>query len=105
MSIKKFSGVIPPVSSAFDNSGNVDYTATKAVADYLINAGVSGLFYLGSGPERAEPNQGHNSVGQHAWCSMSAFIRRAQRAGCTYVFHVARPQASRPTPRPPRASS
>jgi len=56
MSIKKFSGVIPPVSSAFDNAGNVDYTATKAVADYLIDAGVSGLFYLGSGGEFSQMN-------------------------------------------------
>ncbi|MBB6056514.1 dihydrodipicolinate synthase family protein [Tolumonas osonensis] len=56
MSIKKFSGVIPPVSSAFDNTGNIDYTATKAIADYLITSGVNGLFYLGSGGEFSQMN-------------------------------------------------
>ncbi|MFS2225171.1 dihydrodipicolinate synthase family protein [Pantoea sp. B65] len=48
---RKFKGIIPPVSSTFDASGNIDNTALQSVADFLIGKGVSGLFYLGTGGE------------------------------------------------------
>ncbi|RDT55062.1 dihydrodipicolinate synthase family protein [Escherichia coli] len=54
--MKKFRGIIPPVSSTFDNDGNIDKTAMKAVADYLIGKGVDGLFYLGTGGEFSQMN-------------------------------------------------
>jgi len=54
--MKKFSGIIPPVSSTFDRDGNIDKTAMKAVADFLIQKGVDGLFYLGTGGEFSQMN-------------------------------------------------
>ncbi|PWC15209.1 dihydrodipicolinate synthase family protein [Brenneria roseae subsp. americana] len=54
--MKKFSGIIPPVSSTFDSNGNIDKAAMKAVADFLINKGVDGLFYLGTGGEFSQMN-------------------------------------------------
>jgi 4-hydroxy-tetrahydrodipicolinate synthase len=54
--MKKFSGIIPPVSSTFDRDGNIDKTAMKAVADFLIKKGVNGLFYLGTGGEFSQMN-------------------------------------------------
>lgn len=54
--MKKFSGIIPPVSSTFDRDGNIDKTAMKAVADFLIQKGVNGLFYLGTGGEFSQMN-------------------------------------------------
>lgn len=54
--MKKFRGIIPPVSSTFDNDGNIDKTAMKEVADYLIKKGVDGLFYLGTGGEFSQMN-------------------------------------------------
>lgn len=54
--MKKFRGIIPPVSSTFDNDGNIDKTAMKAVADFLIEKGVDGLFYLGTGGEFSQMN-------------------------------------------------
>lgn len=49
--MKKFSGCIPPVSSTFTPDGRVDRAAAKRLADYLIEHGVHGLFYLGTGGE------------------------------------------------------
>ncbi|CAJ0996401.1 dihydrodipicolinate synthase family protein [Sodalis praecaptivus] len=49
--MRKFRGIIPPVSSTFDSKGNIDKTAMKTVADFLIKKGVDGLFYLGTGGE------------------------------------------------------
>lgn len=49
--MKKFQGIIPPVSSTFDCDGNLDKAAMKHVADFLIEKGVDGLFYLGTGGE------------------------------------------------------
>ncbi|MBS0847163.1 dihydrodipicolinate synthase family protein [Citrobacter sp. JGM124] len=49
--MKKFSGIIPPVSSTFHRDGTLDKKAMRAVADFLINKGVDGLFYLGTGGE------------------------------------------------------
>lgn len=54
--MKKFSGIIPPVSSTFDGDGNIDKTAMKAVADFLIQKGIDGLFYLGTGGEFSQMN-------------------------------------------------
>ncbi|WP_437891093.1 dihydrodipicolinate synthase family protein [Phytobacter sp. V91] len=54
--MKKFSGIIPPVSSTFDRDGNPDKTAMQAVADFLIEKGVDGLFYLGTGGEFSQMN-------------------------------------------------
>lgn len=54
--MKKFRGIIPPVSSTFDNDGNIDKAAMKAVADFLIEKGVDGLFYLGTGGEFSQMN-------------------------------------------------
>lgn len=48
---KKFRGIIPPVSSTFDANGNIDKPALQRVADFLIEKGVNGLFYLGTGGE------------------------------------------------------
>ncbi|MDO5532017.1 dihydrodipicolinate synthase family protein [Sutterella sp.] len=52
----KFHGCIPPVSSTFDAEGNVDAAAAKRLADYLIEHGVHGLFYLGTGGEFSQMN-------------------------------------------------
>ena len=49
--MKKFCGCIPPVSSTFTQDGKVDREAAKRLADYLIEHGVHGLFYLGTGGE------------------------------------------------------
>ncbi|MCV9877861.1 dihydrodipicolinate synthase family protein [Brenneria izbisi] len=54
--MNKFSGIIPPVSSTFDSNGNIDKAAMKEVADFLINKGVDGLFYLGTGGEFSQMN-------------------------------------------------
>ncbi|KNC91698.1 dihydrodipicolinate synthase family protein [Trabulsiella odontotermitis] len=54
--MKKFRGIIPPVSSTFDRHGAIDNVAMKHVADFLINKGVDGLFYLGTGGEFSQMN-------------------------------------------------
>ncbi|WP_404455037.1 dihydrodipicolinate synthase family protein [Oceanobacillus kapialis] len=46
-----FHGIIPPVSTILQSNGELDKEGTKTVIDYLINAGVDGLFFLGSGGE------------------------------------------------------
>lgn len=51
-----FQGIIPPVSSTFDDNGNVDNKSADRVADFLIEQGVNGLFYLGSGGEFSQMN-------------------------------------------------
>ncbi|EHD20186.1 MULTISPECIES: dihydrodipicolinate synthase family protein [Brenneria] len=47
----KFSGIIPPVSSIFAANGALDEAGMRRVIDYLIAAGVDGLFFLGTGGE------------------------------------------------------
>ncbi|RLM28090.1 dihydrodipicolinate synthase family protein [Brenneria alni] len=47
----KFSGIIPPVSSIFAANGSLDEAGMQRVIDYLITAGVNGLFFLGTGGE------------------------------------------------------
>ncbi len=54
--MKKFSGIIPPVSSTFHRDGPLDKKAMREVADFLINKGVDGLFYLGTGGEFSQMN-------------------------------------------------
>lgn len=54
--MKKFRGIIPPVSSTFDSHGVIDKAAMKHVADFLIKNGVDGLFYLGTGGEFSQMN-------------------------------------------------
>ncbi|MGX8028876.1 dihydrodipicolinate synthase family protein, partial [Klebsiella pneumoniae] len=51
-----FSGIIPPVSSTFHRDGTMDKTAMRQVADFLVNKGVDGLFYLGTGGEFSQMN-------------------------------------------------
>ena len=56
--MKKFRGIIPPVSTTFDGNGNIDKIALADVADFLIKKGVDGLFYLGTGGEFSQMNAG-----------------------------------------------
>lgn len=54
--MKKFRGIIPPVSSTFHRDGTIDKAAMQHVADFLIKKGVDGLFYLGTGGEFSQMN-------------------------------------------------
>jgi 4-hydroxy-tetrahydrodipicolinate synthase len=47
----KFKGIIPPVSTIFDEQGQFDRQGTGIIIDYLIASGVDGLFFLGTGGE------------------------------------------------------
>ncbi|WP_442595894.1 dihydrodipicolinate synthase family protein [Neobacillus sp. D3-1R] len=49
--VNQFCGVIPPVSTIFDESLQLDRTGMGQLIDFLIEAGVNGLFFLGSGGE------------------------------------------------------
>ena len=51
MTTKKFQGVIPPVSIIFDEQGRLDKKGMATVIDFLIESGVDGLFFLGTGGE------------------------------------------------------
>jgi 4-hydroxy-tetrahydrodipicolinate synthase len=53
MTRKKFSGIIPPVVTVFDEKGCIDHRSNKKVADFLISKGVHGLAYLGTSGEFA----------------------------------------------------
>ncbi|WP_040203666.1 dihydrodipicolinate synthase family protein [Neobacillus jeddahensis] len=50
-STTKFQGIIPPVSIIFNDRGELDKKGMATVIDFLIDAGVDGLFFLGSGGE------------------------------------------------------
>jgi len=50
----KFHGVIPPVATLFDENGRFDAVNMGRLIDYLIDNGVDGLFFLGSGGEFSE---------------------------------------------------
>lgn len=52
----QFSGIIPPVSTLFTPDGMLDKAGTAALVDDMINAGVDGLFFLGSGGEFTQLN-------------------------------------------------
>ncbi len=47
----KFRGIIPPVSIIFNDQGELDKKGMATVIDFLIDSGVDGLFFLGSGGE------------------------------------------------------
>jgi 2-dehydro-3-deoxy-D-pentonate aldolase len=47
----KFQGIIPPVSIIFTEHGELDKKGMATVIDFLIDSGVDGLFFLGSGGE------------------------------------------------------
>jgi len=51
-----FSGIIPPVSTIFTADGALDKAGTAALIDSMIDAGVNGLFFLGSGGEFSQLN-------------------------------------------------
>lgn len=51
-----FTGIIPPVSTIFNADGKLDRQGTAALVDDMINAGVDGLFFLGSGGEFSQLN-------------------------------------------------
>ncbi|MGO4887461.1 dihydrodipicolinate synthase family protein [Anaerobacillus sp. MEB173] len=46
-----FRGIIPPVSTIFNDQGELDQAGMGKVIDFLIEAGVDGLFFLGTGGE------------------------------------------------------
>ncbi|MDF0727310.1 dihydrodipicolinate synthase family protein [Cytobacillus sp. S13-E01] len=46
-----FKGIIPPVSTVFDENGDFDQQGTARLIEFLLNAGVNGLFFLGTGGE------------------------------------------------------
>lgn len=46
-----FKGIIPPVSTIFDQEGKLEKDQMKLVIDHLINADVNGLLFLGTGGE------------------------------------------------------
>jgi len=48
---RKFQGIIPPVSIIFNDQGELDRKGMGTVIDFLIESGVDGLFFLGSGGE------------------------------------------------------
>ncbi|KHF39367.1 dihydrodipicolinate synthase family protein [Halalkalibacter okhensis] len=50
-SVKAFTGVIPPVSTIFNEEGLVDQQQMGWLIDFLIKKGVNGLFFLGTGGE------------------------------------------------------
>ncbi|MEB2307674.1 dihydrodipicolinate synthase family protein, partial [Citrobacter braakii] len=48
--------MIPPVSSTLHRDGTLDKKAMREVADFRINKGVDGLFYLGTGGDFSQMN-------------------------------------------------
>ncbi|MBV7507829.1 dihydrodipicolinate synthase family protein [Bacillus sp. sid0103] len=51
MTTKKIQGIIPPVSIIFNEQGELDKKGMATVIDFLIDSGVDGLFFLGTGGE------------------------------------------------------
>lgn len=49
----RFSGVIPPVATPLHPDGSIDHASLTRLVEYLIGAGCSGLFALGSTGETA----------------------------------------------------
>lgn len=47
----QFKGIIPPVSTLVNSDRSIDEKGMKTLIDYLIDEGVNGLFFLGSGGE------------------------------------------------------
>ncbi|GAB3604550.1 dihydrodipicolinate synthase family protein [Microbacterium aureliae] len=50
---RRFSGVVPPVATPLLPDGGVDHASLERLVDHLIEAGVHGLFALGSTAETA----------------------------------------------------
>ncbi len=50
---KSFKGIVPPVSTLFTEEQEVDTSSLKRLIEFLIQAGVHGLFVLGSTSETA----------------------------------------------------
>ncbi|MBP3040512.1 dihydrodipicolinate synthase family protein [Bacillaceae bacterium Marseille-Q3522] len=48
---KQFKGIIPPVATLFEENGTIDKRSMSLLIDSLIDAGVNGLFFLGTGGE------------------------------------------------------
>lgn len=44
----RYSGIIPPLVTPFDDGGNVDASALRSVVDYVMAGGVHGVFVAGS---------------------------------------------------------
>ncbi|MFX0560474.1 dihydrodipicolinate synthase family protein [Tepidibacillus infernus] len=51
MKEKLFHGIIPPVSTIFDENLKLDRQGMGKLIDFMIDSGVNGLFFLGSGGE------------------------------------------------------
>ncbi|MEU6739855.1 dihydrodipicolinate synthase family protein [Streptosporangium sandarakinum] len=49
----RFSGVVPPVVTPLTPDGEIDATSLERLVEFLVDAGVSGLFALGSSGESA----------------------------------------------------
>lgn len=47
----KFEGIIPPISTIIEQDGNLDEHGMGLLIDSLIDSGVNGLFFLGTGGE------------------------------------------------------
>ena len=50
-------GIVPPMLSCFDDSGNLDKSVTKEYVNYLIDGGVHGLFPCSTTGEFSSMNQ------------------------------------------------
>ncbi len=53
VSVPQFAGVVPPVATPLLADGTIDYGSLERLVNYLIDAGVHGLFALGSTGETA----------------------------------------------------
>lgn len=49
--LMKFSGIIPPVPTIFSDDGVLDTAGMALVIDHLVDEGVDGMFFLGTGGE------------------------------------------------------
>ncbi|RAK22066.1 4-hydroxy-tetrahydrodipicolinate synthase [Anoxybacillus vitaminiphilus] len=47
----RFQGIIPPVPTIFNETGKFDRAGMSKLIDFLIDSGVHGLFFLGTGGE------------------------------------------------------
>src|ERR1043165_1963783 len=45
---RKMEGILTPMPVAFKQDGAIDYSATDAIIDFYLNAGVHGFFPLGT---------------------------------------------------------
>jgi 4-hydroxy-tetrahydrodipicolinate synthase len=52
----RFQGIIPPMLTAFNADGSIDWEANKVLIDYLIKNGVHGIFVNGSAGEFSRLN-------------------------------------------------